>query len=151
MGMTALADAGGGCALGTKGFAEGQHYWEVNIDAMWDPEGSDGSIRLGVATSQQIDLECGLGDSANAVGWWDSTIDGMVYRDLGGDMFKVGACYGMLLDLDSFKLELYCNQTYLDSVDLPRGIFFPAFFCRTEADKITLVSDKDVRIPGLIF
>ena len=41
--------------LAPKGFAEGQHYWEVIIDAMWDPEGSDGSIRLGVATSQQID------------------------------------------------------------------------------------------------
>ena len=150
MAMTALADTGG-CALGTKGYTEGQHYWEVTIDAMWDPEGSDGSIRLGVATSQQIDLDCGLGDNPDAVSWWDSTIDGHIYRDLGGDTFKVGASYGMLLDLNSLKLELYCNKIYLDSVDLPRGIFYPAFFCRTKADKITLVPDKDVLIPGWIF
>ena len=54
--MTARGDDNGGCALGDVTFSTGQHYWEVMIEAMWDSDCSDGSVRLGLATTDQMNL-----------------------------------------------------------------------------------------------
>ena len=54
--LTARRDDNGGCALGEVTFSTGQHYWEVMIEAMWDSDCSDGSVRLGLATTDQMDL-----------------------------------------------------------------------------------------------
>ena len=81
----------------------------------------------------------GLGDSDTGVGWWDNTVDGAVFRDLSEEVwFREGIRYGLLLDLDNSRLELYQQGSYLDAVDLPRGTFTPAFYCKTSLDRIAI-------------
>jgi hypothetical protein len=107
--MTAAEEDSGGTVLGNVTLSiKGVYYWEVRIEAMWDPSSSDGSIRMGVVLGDGYDTSCVIGDDQDSIGWWDNIVDGALYREMSTDTkMRQGSHLGMLLDLDAKRLELY--------------------------------------------
>lgn len=53
--MTSRYEDAGGCALAKVSLSHGMHYWEVVVDSLWDDEGSDGSLRVGLCLGDRLD------------------------------------------------------------------------------------------------
>lgn len=53
---------------------------------------------------------------------------------------KENVCYGLLLDVDSRRLELYQDKHFMASINLPRECesFYPAFYVKTILDRIRI-------------
>eukprot|EP00051_Salpingoeca_urceolata_P013698 m.173202 g.173202 ORF g.173202 m.173202 type:complete len:456 (-) comp17867_c0_seq1:185-1552(-) len=146
-----VQDSSGGCAVGTACFSSGVWYWEVHIEAMWDSEGSDGSIRVGFAIGGEPDFASGewasmaLGDDMTTIGWWDDTIDGAVFTEIADSpRMKEGMTLGLLLDLENTpecRLELYMDKLFVGEIAVPKSTYSPACFTRTEFDRVTLVQN----------
>lgn len=149
--MTCKEDGSGACSLGCAAFSSGAHYWEARIESLWDSTCNDGSLRVGVALSKSINCDIGLGDEIDTIGWWDSMIDGAVYKDLNGVLvMKEGLVLGLLLDIENQKLEFYQNKAFFAEVRLPYAKeYYPAFYTRTTFDRLTIVDQPTV--PGQLF
>ena len=72
MTVTAADEDSGGVVLGSVVMQQkGVFYWEVRIEAMWDPGSSDGSIRVGIVLTESYDTtNAALGDDQESIGWW---------------------------------------------------------------------------------
>jgi hypothetical protein len=147
MTATAINEDSGGSVLGNAVFAgSGVYYWEVRIEAMWDAACSDGSVRVGVVLSDAYDISSALGDDQASIAWWDNIIDGAVFKELSPDVrMSPGSHLGLLLDLNAKKLEFYVDKTLAHELTgLSHGMYIPAFYTRTHADRLSLVLNPSV-------
>lgn len=143
--MTCHSEDRGGIAICNRPLTSGVHYWEVQIDALWDTVASDGSLRVGLAMSNPEELvksDLGLGDDQSTIGWWDCTVDGAVFQEWEGPSMKEGDRLGIMVDLDNFLMELYVEKQFITELQLPPdSTYYPAFYTRTHFDRLTLIDN----------
>jgi len=127
--------------LGTAGFTEGVHYWEVNIQGLqW------GSVYVGIATrntASRMKFQ-GWGEGYGFVNY--RATHGPGGERLYGSFYETGDTVGVMLDMDRGRLHFFKTGAKTAAVDLglaysgiDRNIcFYPCFGLSKPRDKVTL-------------
>eukprot|EP00051_Salpingoeca_urceolata_P027622 m.482409 g.482409 ORF g.482409 m.482409 type:complete len:469 (-) comp22535_c0_seq1:262-1668(-) len=125
-------------------------YFEARLDSMWDPQSSDGTLRVGVACADSNVHSANtlpLGDNSSSIAWFDDVVDGLVYAELSAECcFREGDTVGVLMHLHEGAswMRLCVNGFLVGHVPVPCASYFPAFHCRSSKDVITILVPETV-------
>lgn len=115
-------------SIGTVGFVEGTHYWEVIADAR-----TENDFKVGVVKNREIDLKTAFSDYST--GWAYYTTGQLRHCNAAvgpkyGKGFKKQGCLGIYLDMEKGTLSFALDGEYMgiafEDEELKKGPIYPA-------------------------